>query len=72
MHSMEDSARRRHIHSEKSDVWVPPIPIDEDEGKDVYGKAKAGFHTGRLGPVRRQQPPPANIVSRMRARLCSC
>ncbi|CAE6423122.1 unnamed protein product [Rhizoctonia solani] len=56
--TMEDTTRRRYPHSEKSDVW----PIDDDDSKDVYAKAKAGFHTGRLGPVRRQQPPPANIT----------
>lgn len=62
LHHMDpsDSTRRRFAHSEKQDVW----PIDDDDAKDVYGKAKAGFHTGRLGPVRRQQPPATNIVCR--------
>ncbi|CAE6435518.1 unnamed protein product [Rhizoctonia solani] len=55
---MEDLTRRRYPHSEKSDVW----PMQDDDSKDVYAKAKAGFHTGRLGPVRRQQPPPSNIT----------
>ncbi|KAB5595729.1 Dolichyl-phosphate-mannose-protein mannosyltransferase [Ceratobasidium theobromae] len=59
LHTMDDTTRRRiPLHSEKSNVW----PIDDDDAKDVYGKAKAGFHTGRLGPVRRQQPPPANFT----------
>ncbi|KDN50774.1 hypothetical protein RSAG8_01272, partial [Rhizoctonia solani AG-8 WAC10335] len=56
--TMDDTTRRRYPHSEKSDAW----PIDDDDSKDVYAKAKAGFHTGRLGPVRRQQPPPSNIT----------
>ncbi|ELU40091.1 protein O-mannosyl transferase [Rhizoctonia solani AG-1 IA] len=59
--TMEDTTRRRYPHSEKTDLWH----IDnggDDDSKDVYSKAKAGFHTGRLGPVRRQQPPPSNMT----------
>ncbi|KAG8715333.1 Protein O-mannosyltransferase 2 [Ceratobasidium sp. 423] len=56
--AMEDTTRRRYPAAEKPDVW----PVDDDDSKDVYAKAKAGFHTGRLGPVRRQQPPPSNIT----------
>ncbi|KAG9094341.1 Protein O-mannosyltransferase 2 [Ceratobasidium sp. 370] len=63
LYNMEEPARRRHPHAEKRDDWAPPQHDYEDEGKDVYGKAKAGFHTGRLGPIRRQhQPPPTNIT----------
>ncbi|KAG8746504.1 Protein O-mannosyltransferase 2 [Ceratobasidium sp. 414] len=63
LYNMEEAARRRHPHAEKRDDWVPPQHDYEDEGKDVYGKAKAGFHTGRLGPIRRQhQSPPTNIT----------
>ncbi|QRW17678.1 hypothetical protein RhiXN_02602 [Rhizoctonia solani] len=48
--TMEDTTRRRYPHSEKTDLWH----IDnggDDDSKDVYSKAKAGFHTGRLGPT---------------------
>ncbi|QRV89589.1 dolichyl-phosphate-mannose-protein mannosyltransferase [Ceratobasidium sp. AG-Ba] len=65
MHSIDQDTRRRHVMSEKRDDWAPQHD-DDDEGKDVYGKAKAGFHTGRLGPIRRQpQPPPTNINSEL-------
>ncbi|QRV74898.1 dolichyl-phosphate-mannose-protein mannosyltransferase [Ceratobasidium sp. AG-Ba] len=66
MHSIDQDTRRRHVMSEKRDDWAPQHDDDDDEGKDVYGKAKAGFHTGRLGPIRRQpQPPPTNINSEL-------
>ncbi|KAF8754353.1 MIR domain [Rhizoctonia solani] len=66
--TMEDTTRRRYPHSEKTDLWH----IDnggDDDSKDVYSKAKAGFHTGRLGPVRRQQPPPSNMASTPRIHI---
>ena len=65
-------ARRRNAASEKSpggwsngaDPSTPISPRDEDQdGKNVYGKAAVGYSTGRLPPPRqRKQPPPSDFV----------